>query len=283
MRKQWTSGVAQQWPIFIPPTRPSLSELAKIEKHLLALKKHSADFKMLILGSTPEYRDLGLTYNVDYVCADYNEENFRALGTQMHHRDSENCLVQVDWRRMNFDGEFNLILGDLATTVTPVKDHDLLLQTIAQSLKKNGLCILKTALRKNNKRMSHQDIFKLYRKERSYLNQFGAVWFEVMLADYDFKEDTMSCVKSYEELKKSFKRKIITKYEFEAFAQHWLSLGDFKMNIPLRTAFLAKARKYFTIAVDSGEDWYKEDISLLILKRKKLKPSPVLKHSIKPY
>ena len=61
-KKQWSQSVANLWGLFLPPARPSLSELVIFEKQLLELKSKRKDFVVGILGSTPEYRDFCQTY-----------------------------------------------------------------------------------------------------------------------------------------------------------------------------------------------------------------------------
>lgn len=264
--KQWTKSVASQWGLFLPPARPSLSELVVIERFLLNLKKAKKNnFKMAILGSTPEYRDLGQQYSVDYKCIDYDADNFKTLRQFMLHKDDDKNLIIADWRDMNFDGRFDFWIGDLATTVTPVADHEKLFKNIKAHCNDSALILLKTPLRENDNQMSHKAIFELYRKKYFYLNPFAAVWHEVLLADYDFKNDAMNCQTSLAKLRESFNIGIINEHEFLEFKKRWDALGDFKMNIPLKQEFLARAEKYFKIKkIMRGVDWYRKWALILV-------------------
>lgn len=265
-RKQWSSSVASQWGLFLPPTRPSISELAVIERHLLSLAKKKKRFKVGILGSTPEYRDLCQEYGIEYRCIEYAKSNFVALRDFMHHKDTDDRVMISDWRHMAFKERFDCFLGDLATTVTPVSDHEAIFLQIKKHANKGSLIFFKLALRHNNAQLSHRDIFRLYRKKYRHLNPFAAVWHEVMLADYDFKEDTMHCQKSLSALRASFRKKILTRHEFEEFEKRWTALGDFKMNIPLKVVFLKKAKKYFALhTLESGADWYHNHFPIVVL------------------
>jgi len=268
-KEQWTTSVASQWGLFLPPARPSLSELVALEKILLEQKKKKLDLKIAILGSTPEYRDLCQTYEINYRCVDYNKENFLTLRNYLLHKDGDDKLVLSDWRKIDFDEKFDVFMGDLSTTVTPVKDHDIVYQNIKRHCNPGALLLLKVVLREDNIVLTHTEIFSKYRKELSYLNPFAAVWREVLLADYDFAEDTMHCQVSLQKLKESFDRGIINKYEFEEYKKRWDALGDFKMNVPLRPEFLEKLAKYFDITdVTSGTDWYSAHIPIIVSKLK---------------
>jgi len=79
--KKWTLDMANAWKRMTPPIRPSRYDLAVFKQFLKQkVKDKGKNIKVLILGSTPEFRDLvnskGLTA---YVC-DYNKDNYEALG-----------------------------------------------------------------------------------------------------------------------------------------------------------------------------------------------------------
>ncbi|MDP7180505.1 MAG: class I SAM-dependent methyltransferase [Candidatus Woesearchaeota archaeon] len=218
--------------------------------------------------TTVEFRYLCKSNNVKYKCIEYEKENFLELQQFLIHKDSTKNLIESDWRDMKFKETFDVFIGDLATTVTPVKDHDEIFKNIKNHLNPNGRLILKVPLRENNNILTHEQIFSKYRKNLSHLNPFSAVWNEVVLADYDFKEDTMNSNTSLNKLTESYKKHIITKYEFTEYKKRWGVMGDFKMNIPLKGKFLKKLKKHFTIEkITSGNDLYKKDVPIIILKK----------------
>lgn len=269
-QKQWNQSVASQWGLFLPPARPSLSELVVFETYLLRAKKRARSFRSAILGSTPEYRDLCQTYGADYCCIDYRQDNFVALRDFLLHKDTQNRLIVSDWRNMRFPERFDFFMGDLVTTVTSVQDHEAVFRNIRAHCRPEAVVMLKVPLRSTNRRLSHQEIFRRYRERLSHLNPFSAVWHEVLLADYDFTEDTMHCGTSLKSLRRSFRRGILTPYEFGEFKKRWDALGDFKMNIPLKRKYLRTVSRYFTVErVTSGDDWYRRWSPILILRPRK--------------
>ena len=268
---QWTTDVAKKWDLFLPPARPSSHEIDLLKKELLSLQSEHSDLAVAILGSTIEYRDLCQQLGINYACIEYSKENFLGLRESLPHKDTEDNLIVSDWLDMSgFDKTFDVFLGDLATTVTPVKDHKQMFSQIAGHCNSNAILFLKTPLRENNNQMSHEEIFKLYREERSDKSPFSSVWYEVLLSDYDFEEDTMHCPTSKERLHDSYKSGILTQYEYEEFEKRWNALGDFKMNIPLREIFSKSYSDFFKL--DSyiiGQDWYAKHIPIVKLTLKK--------------
>ncbi len=265
-KKQWAKSVASQWGLFLPPTRPSLSELAFIEKYILSLKIKRKNFTVGILGSTPEYRDLCQTYGINYKCIDYSSSNFTELGRFLRHKDTEKNLIISDWRAMKFKDSFDLFLGDHATAVVPVNEHKKVFRNIKKHCKPSAKVILKIAWRNNNRNLTHKQIFESYRKKYYYLNPFSATWRDVVLADYNFKEDAMHCQKSIESLTKSFQDGYITDYEYKEVKKRWEVLGNFQINIPLKDDFIKKVSEHFTVKkITSGNDWYRKQYPVLIL------------------
>ena len=185
----------------------------------------------------------------------------------MHHRDTEQNLIVADWQAMNFKEKFDLFIGDHPTAVVPVKEHGKIFRNIKEHCKINAKIILKIAWRENNQSLTHQKIFELYRKKYFYLNPFAASWYYVVLADYDFKSDRMHCPKSIQNLTKSFQKGTITRYEYQEVKKRWEVLGDFQINIPLKEDFIKTVLECFKIEkVTSGNDWYKKQCPMLVLK-----------------
>lgn len=267
VKKQWNNSVASKWSLFLPPARPSISELAVIERFLLSGSRRKRNFKVAILGSTPEYRDLCLTYGIDFRCIDYNGINFLILQQFMLHRDDRSRnLAVADWRTMRLRERFDFVVGDLATTVVPVADHEAIFDSMRRLCMPSARILLKVPLRHNNLHSTHTEIFKLFRRERKHLQPFAAVWHEVLLADYDFRADTMNCKTSLARLRASYKKGDITKNEFDSFKARWLALGDFSMNMPLQREYLSKLSPYFKVLqTTSGTDWYRSYAPILVL------------------
>ena len=267
---QWTTSVAEKWGLFLPPARPSESEIHVLENELLKLKEQNPNLRVAILGSTIEYRDLCRRVGMHHKCIDYSRDNFLGLRESLEHKDSEENLVISDWLDMSgVEDKFDVFLGDLATTVTPVQDHKNMFSQIEKHCNPGAFVFLKTPLRENNDKMSHEEIFKLYRSERSDKNPFSGVWYEVLLSDYDFEKDTMYCKVSNAKLKESFEKGIITQYEYEEFKKRWDALGDFNMNIPLKEAFSENYSDFFLLEkIITGEDWYSKDIPIVKLRLK---------------
>jgi len=268
IKKQWKKSVASQWHLFMPPLRPSLSELRIIEKKLIDGKKKNKEFKVAILGSTPEYRDLCRDYDINYKCIEYDRNNFIKLGKYMRRKDSETNLIVSDWRRMDFKDKFDIFLGDHVLAVISIKDYNNLFSNIRKHCFPNAKVILKTAIRENNKKLSYKTIFDLYRKKYYYLNPFAANWFNIVMAEYDFQNDSFSCKQSIKALNNAYKNGVCNYYEYNEITKRWKVLGEFKMTIPNNKDLISKIKKYFKkVVLIHSKDWFTKQFPLIIFEK----------------
>lgn len=122
------------WHLYTPPGRPCASDLRFIEAYVGALDSGA---KALILGSTPEFRDMMMGYGIETTCVDYAPASFERFKAHMKHRD-ESRLVNADWREMSLDGKYDVILGDLSFNMLPAKDWGGVTAKLAGALEKGG-------------------------------------------------------------------------------------------------------------------------------------------------
>src|SRR4030042_5364331 len=100
---KWSLDLAKQWEKYKPPSRPTSSEVDIYEKHIKNLPKNS---KILLLGSTPEIRDLAAKYKIKIVLCDWSEKICKALELLTKNELKEGFSKQ-DWRKMKFREKFD--------------------------------------------------------------------------------------------------------------------------------------------------------------------------------
>ena len=78
-RKAW-SNFARLWDNFEPPTRPSRHDIAVFRKYLDQKKRQKGKkTRILILGSTPEFRSIVSQRGLVPYVADYDKDNYISL------------------------------------------------------------------------------------------------------------------------------------------------------------------------------------------------------------
>ena len=105
----------------------------------------AADIHALILGATPELRDIVLSYGHQLTTVDRDEAALAAKTAQMHyqHHPNEEVII-ADWLSVDFEpATFDVILGDGVLTALSQDDQKLLLDHLHSWLKPTGNLVLR--------------------------------------------------------------------------------------------------------------------------------------------
>jgi hypothetical protein len=141
----WAMAKAKDWKNYLPPTRPSTSELVVIEKYIIQqIKKNPhKKFKAAILGCTIEFRNLLHKYCMNVTCIDISEVHYKILSKQkMVYKGSEKLII-MDWRKILSDLKYDIVLGDLVFNMLNTSDRNLLLKNVRDILTKEIMLILR--------------------------------------------------------------------------------------------------------------------------------------------
>jgi hypothetical protein len=211
------------------PARPSISDLEFLEARVKSLDGKGS--RALILGSTPEYRDLLMKYGIDTTCADYHPSSFNDFRKQMIYEDKSR-LADTDWREMGFDEEFDIILGDLSFTMLDVRDWDEVARRMSRALRGGGRSYQRIWIRIPGRFEDLEGLVAEHRKRKS-MHPFTSLAypFSQRFAEKDGSFDPIQVTKT--KIKGVLDQGHLTKDEYEAFDSVW---GVFKvvMHFPTR-------------------------------------------------
>lgn len=136
----WGGELAEIWTNNVPPSRPSCSELCIYTKILRKLqKKTKRQLKLLVLGSTPEFRDWGYEENLNVSVVDKSEEYYRFISRELRHKNIQETVFFSTWEQMQLPESYDVILGDLAIGNVNPQKFDAFLCNIRDSLSDDGL------------------------------------------------------------------------------------------------------------------------------------------------
>lgn len=132
------------WKKCEPPWRPSKGEIRFYEKIVKKILKKSENPKVLVLGSTPEIRDLLAKYRqIEVTIIDLNMPVYRAWTRLMKHKNPREKLIRADWLKMPLPADyFDLVFGHGVFSNIEIKKHDLSYRNIKRVVKKDGYVIL---------------------------------------------------------------------------------------------------------------------------------------------
>lgn len=105
----------------------------------------AATVNTLVLGATPELRDIVLSYNHHLTTVDHDAKMIAAKSKLMHYQHHPNeTVVIADWLAIHFpDNTFDVILGDGVLTALNQEDQKTLLDILHRILKPTGYLLLR--------------------------------------------------------------------------------------------------------------------------------------------
>ncbi len=185
--------------------------------------------RVLILGATPETRDLVLDNQMNLAILDQNKEIINKMTLLMKNKNSGlEKAVTGSWLKMPFtDNSFDLVLGDgVSNNIEYDKQNDFF-NEIKRVLKKGGIMLLREgALKKDFPVFTIRELLESYRKDKDFANLFLKlnIFSEVSYRDKDRHYFDMA--QMFEQLKNY--KNIFAKEEFEKIMT-WR--GDLKHTI----------------------------------------------------
>ena len=259
----WGEETARQWEKFQPPSRPSKSELEVYERYI---KKLPNDSVSMLMGSTPEIRDMFAKEKKKVYVIDWSESNYRALKTLMREKDTSNeVFLNQDWREMKFDFGFDFIIGDLALLVLNRVDSIKVMKNIAKCLKKDGKSIQRMWIRNHTKPYPLDDILELYKNKP--VNESLWSWLElpILFHDYDYDKEEFNAQHCYDIMQEYVRQEKMPTDILETFEV--FKYFNAPLNIPLKSEFEKSIGQYFIAGkIECGKECFAENALIYLLK-----------------
>lgn len=122
-----------------PPIRPSPGDLKIYDQFLHNAVKNQKTAKILILGSTPELRDLAAKYTKEVTVVDVNLEMILAMTKLMRKKNPSEIWVKTSWLSMPLSHNYyDVILGDGVVNNVAWSEVNIFWKHLAEVLKPNG-------------------------------------------------------------------------------------------------------------------------------------------------
>ena len=145
------------------------SELVEIGKILAAQKGRA-----MVLGSTPEYRDLALGLGYETTALDINPNMLSGMEELMtQSAGSHNKKVVGDWNAMPFpDASFEYILAEQSLNIVPMVERGSILSECARVLTPGGIFFCKVMVIRSDFRQTVTACTEKFLKAESTLNDY---------------------------------------------------------------------------------------------------------------
>lgn len=277
--KKWGKKLAICWTRMVGPSRPTISELAIYTKYIRILQANlNRRLKILILGSTPEFRDWAFEENMDVTVIDYSEKYHKTISRELRHKcivdkhESKEKFICKNWIEIDNVDEYDVIIGDLVIgNISPNQLEEFLFK-VSVALKKNGIFLGKSFfVPRNYKVISPEDLIRQYYDGPPY-HPYSALAFDLTMYSID-DENVLIFKKQYNELVKLKNKGLIDNETMSYFENiGWDKEMKFQFYVPKVEDYENLVQKYFKIyCIEYGNEIYSDKFPLYILTNKKSK------------
>jgi len=273
----WDLKLAKIWTKMVGPSRPTISELCVYTKYAHCLLEHKKKrLKLLVLGSTPEFRDWGFEENMEVTVVDFSEDYHNAINREIRHksmtengRGKENIIFSK-WQDIKSLNEYDIIIGDLVIGNLKPEELDGFFKTIATALTSDGLFLGKSFFVPHDyvKKTPKELVLDYY--EGAPYHPYSSLVFGLTMYCID-ENNMLSFDVQYQELLKLYESKILKEETFAFFNDvGWNEEMKFKFYCPFIENYEKLVNKYLKIvSVEYGLDIYSKDFPLYIITQKK--------------
>ncbi len=266
----WTKSLADMWNRYPQPIRPTQSCVSLFELFIhLTSYETNGNGSILILGSTPELRDLASTSTLSVTIVDYSVDIYKALTTLMKTPNSKERFIQKDWRLLDEGERFDLILAEASLNVLPRQDVSTFLGNVKNHLNKSGRFVSKTWV-KAPSTYSIEQLVSDYRrfwqdKMTFYSYSCGYLW----QMSEDKGTETVALQDMYRMCKDFYSNKIINLPEWESIQNLDYELVDLKLYIPNKEKIMDLYQEFFSIDMTLQVDFANSNLYPFIVSRPK--------------
>lgn len=267
----WSNKLAKTWTNNVAPSRPTVCELALFTKILRSLQSASnMQLSVLILGSTPEFRDWAYEENLQITVVDYSREYHDMISREVRHKNMHYELVLERWEDMDFNNRFDLVIGDLTIGNIQPNKLDTFLANVCRSLTVGGYFLGKNVFRNvGRQRRSPEEVIASYYKGNPY-HPYSALVYELAMSTVGEGESHLNFQQLFRLVTDLRHRGLLKEKEFEYFCNVGLDADlDFTFFIPSIEEFECAVRKsgLYVESIQHTEDVFTKFYPLYILRK----------------
>jgi 2-polyprenyl-3-methyl-5-hydroxy-6-metoxy-1,4-benzoquinol methylase len=134
--------MCERWSLFAPPGRPSKQDVENFKKLLYRSfsQKSNEQFNVLVLGATPEIRDmLAEDKRISVTLVDITFDMLISMTHLMKNKNPNEIRVKANWLTVPLkEGYFDAVLSDLVICNVAAGDHNQFYRKILELMKPDG-------------------------------------------------------------------------------------------------------------------------------------------------
>jgi len=263
-RQLW-KATAKKWEIYTDPGRPSRDDIRNYDKLLKKALKNRRDPNILVLGSTPEIRDLlykfSLLQNAKIVCVDMTRDMYMAMSELVYARNPRERFVLGNWVDVKFRQKFDAIIGDYVNSNIGKEHKEKYFNNLLSALKPDGYFITRDVYILNIVKInSVADVFnkhliKVIKGEISLKQSSMWIFDRLLWASWFETDDEKASVDAYESEIAEFGKKLdgasgeerLMKAIYDGFIEVYRSFKGKYWTFYPKAKHEAMLKKFFTI------------------------------------
>ncbi len=245
--------IAKVWKNLVAPIRPSKDDI-KIYQKFVNKIKNKKKIKALILGSTPELRDLALKDQFEVIFVDLSKEIANTMKKLMKQKGKER-FIRANWLNIPLeDSQIDICMGDDVFTMVDWNQWEKLLQEIKRLLIPEGHLLTKVFIYpKKNIIKTPDKLYQDYKKGKITIGDYTEL---LGLNFYDKKTRRVNMKFAFKIERGLWKEKKFTDQEFKKInSKTKIGNRDFFLTYPNKNEWEKLLKKYFEIL---DEDYPKD-------------------------
>lgn len=242
------------WKTFEPPYIPSGAEIEFWEKAVRKIAKRK-NCRALVIGVTPEIRDLLSKHKIEVILVDINPVMYKAMNKLIKLKNPKEKFIKTNWLEMDKvlpKNYFDIVLSDSPHGNIRFSEFDKFNKNIHLILKRKGIfCLGAATVESRDKGISYETLIKIYKKDPLKFKKFK--WQRYYVFKTGFKDKKVFDRKNFgfkegifdKKIEEYFKKGKITKHDLEYLR---FNEGDYTGVFPTPAVFHKILRKYFKIS-----------------------------------
>lgn len=249
LNKQTWDKLAKEWSVQTPPWRPTVKELCIYEEKISRAVAKKKKPKALVLGATPELRDICAKLKIDTYIADINPNMVRGMNELLEISPGLEPVEICNWLELPYEDEsFDVVLCDHGIQHITYDDWDRFLREVRRVIKKQGYFVNSVFSLSESEKISVGKVVDIYRnnlfsREYKYYYMNRLIF---SLADHRGIKHLKYCEEVNREYLELLKKKKISQKEYD-FLKVPFPINTFKVNIPSKEDIDEAMHKHFSI------------------------------------
>lgn len=224
---EYWKRLAAHWKKLAPPMRPSKGDLKVYEAFLRRAIRGVRHPRILVMGATPEMRDLAHAHSAEVTVADFSSEMIKAMVGLMKYKKktNEEVWVKGNWATLPLKaGYYDIILGDGVIDNVPWATHGQWLRHTRDLLKPDGAFITREFdngqnLEKTIRNVLRPVLHAIQRSSHPSAEDLISLCFALMLVGADENRKIISDARNPELLKRYGTRFGLSKQKLKQLAR----------------------------------------------------------------